>query len=200
MNPVAFTSVNQLRSEGQPATDQQIAFACSNIGNQVFNPGFELLDANDTSAAQGWSFISDESPLIMYFVDVNVTTGEQHTPNGTQLGRVVSEDPMASGRLYQPLTLCPNTTYQFGIWTRQADTLAECVATFAIGTTTVGTVEPQTYWTNAVYNPVNYTVGPGNQDGAVDLSLIVQCQGGSVSTSNPGTIEFDGVSVMAATS
>lgn len=192
--------MNQLRAEGQPASDEQIAFACSNIGNQIFNGGFELLDTNDASEAQGWSFIADESTSIMYFADVAVATDQQKTPNGTQLGRVVTEDATASGRLYQPLTLCPNTTYQFGVWTQQASQLSECVAVFEIATTTIGTVEPPMYWTNSIYNPVNYTVGPNSQDGAVDLSIIASCQGGSVSASSPGSIDFDEVSLMAVLS
>lgn len=194
---MAYTSVNQLRIEGQPATDQQIAFACSNVGNQIFNGGFELLDANDTSEAQGWSFVADESSSIIYFADVAVATDQQKTLNGAQLGRVITEDATASGRLYQPLTLCPNTTYQFGIWTQQASQLSECVVIFELGTTTIGTVEPPMYWTNSIYNPVNYTVGPGGQDGALDLSILMSCMGGSVSASDPGSVDFDEVSLMA---
>jgi len=194
---IASSGFNPLREEGQPATDQQITFACSNIGNQVFNGGFELINVTDPEAAQGWSFTSDEPSSIMYFTDVDVGTADQHTPNGTQLGRVISNDQTATGRLFQPLTLCPNTTYQFGIWTRQEDVLAECVATFEIASTVIGSVEPEPLWTDNIFDAANYTVGPRSQDGAVDLSIIISCLGDTVSDTSPGIIDFDDVSLTA---
>jgi len=195
--PTAYGGFKPLREEGQPATDQQIAWACSNVGNQVFNGGFELTNATDADAAQGWSFTSDEPSSVMYFTDVDVGTADQHTPNGSQLGRVTANDQTATGRLFQPLTLCPNTTYQFGIWTRQEDELAECVATFEIASTVIGIVEPETSWTNNIFDAANYTVGPGSQDGAVDLSIILSCLGDTVSDTSPGIVDFDDVSVTA---
>jgi hypothetical protein len=186
----AITSLNQLRIGGQPATDQQVSFACSNVGNQVFNGGFELVDSNGD--ALGWNFTTDDT-MAMFFVDAEDPT--QHTPGGSLDGQVVSESNTASGRLYQSLTLCPNTTYSFEAWTRQQDYLSECIATFQINMTAIGEVMPRTSWTNAMFDPMNYTVGPGQQDGAVDLSIFVRCLGDRTSDVDR-VIELDDISLV----
>lgn len=186
----AITSLSQLRVEGQPATDQQVSFACNNVGNQVFNGGFELIDSNGN--ALGWNFTTDDT-AVMFSVDAEDLT--QHTPGGSRDGQVVSESDTASSRLYQPLTLCPNTTYSFEVWTRQRDFLSECTATFQIDMTSIGMVIPGTSWTNAMSDPMNYTVGPGQQDGAVDLSVFVVCKGEGTSDVDR-VIEFDDISLI----
>lgn len=186
----AITSLSQLRIAGQPATDQQISFACNNVDNQVFNGGFELVDSNGD--ALGWNFTTDETS-VMFFVDAEDPT--QHTPDGNRDGQVVSDSDNTSGRLYQPLTLCPNSTYSFEAWTRQQDFLSECIATFQIGMTAIGTVMPGTFWTNAMSDPMNYTVGPGEQDGAVDLSIFVICSGEGTSGVDR-VIELDDISLV----
>ena len=190
----AITSLNQLRIEGQPATDQQVSFACNNVGNQVFNGEFELVDYNGD--AVGWDFTTDDV-AVMFFVDAEDPT--QHTPGGSRDGQVVSQSDTASGRLYQSLTLCPNTTYSFEAWTRQQDFLSECTATFQINVTVIGVVMPGTSWTNAISNSLNYTVGPGQQDGAVDLSIFVLCRGEGISDVDR-VIELDDISLVQLTS
>ena len=186
----AITSLSELRIGGQPATDQQVSFACNNVGNQIFNGGFELVDYDGD--ALGWSFTTDDT-AVMFFVDAEDAT--QHTPNGNRDGQVVSDSDTASGRLYQSLTLCPNTTYSFEAWTRQQNFLTECIATFQINMTAIGTVMPGTSWTNAMSDPMNYTVGPGEQDGAVDLSVFVICSGEGISDADR-VIELDDISLV----
>lgn len=186
----AITSLEQLRIEGQPATEQQVSFACNNVGNQVFNGGFELVDSNGD--ALGWNFTTDDT-VAMFFVDAEDPT--QHTPGGSRDGQVVSESDIASGRLYQSLTLCPNTTYSLEAWTRQQDFLSECIATFQINMTAIGTVMPGTPWTNAMSYPMNYTVGPGQQDGAVNLNVFVICSGDGTSDVDR-VIELDDISLV----
>jgi len=186
----AITSLNQLRIEGQPATDQQVSFACSNVGNQVFNGGFELVDSDGD--ALGWNFTTDDT-AVMFFVDAEDPT--QHTPGGNRDGHIVSESDTASGRLYQSLTLCPNTTYSFEVWTHQQGFLSECTATFQINMTAIGAVMPGTSWTNAMSHPMNYTVGPEQQDGAVDLNIFVKCLGEGGSDVDR-VIELDDISLV----
>jgi len=186
----AITSLNQLRIEGQPATDQQVSFACSNVGNQIFNGGFELVDS--TNDALGWNFTTDDT-VAMFFIDAEDST--QHTQDGNHDGQVVSQSDTASGRLYQPLTLCPNTTYSFEAWTRQQDFLSECIATFQINMTVIGTVMPGPSWTNAISDLMNYTVGPAQQDGAVTLSVFVTCLGDGTSDVDR-VMELDDISLV----
>jgi hypothetical protein len=167
----APTSASELRVEGTNATDGQVARACANVGNQIFNGDFELADSNDT--ASGWSFSADSS--LFYFLSFADNT--QHTYGGNHEGRFVSEDATASGRIYQPLTLCPNSTYSLTAWTRQVRQLAECTATFSISGEVVGQIMPSSMWGDYLSNAVNYTVGATNADASVDFAVAVSCTG-----------------------
>ena len=112
----------------------------------------------------------------------------EHTIGGSREARIVSTDNTATGRIIQPLTLCPNTTYNFSGWTRQSRVLAECQATFSLNGTAIGIVAPGNQWSSGIGNLKNYTVGYTPE---VDFTIDVKCTGGGVSDGSPGTIDFD---------
>ena len=183
--------MSELRIEGQNATATQIQRACTNVGNQIFNGEFEL--ASNTGNALGWTFSADSTSI--YFLDYADST--QHTPGGSREGRFVSEDATATARIYQPITLCPNATYALSSWIRQARSLAECTATFSIGSAVLGTIMPAAIvWQDTLFNAANYTVGPAVADASQDFVVSVQCAG-SGDANDERTIDIDDLSLEA---
>jgi hypothetical protein len=178
-------SADQLRRENERATPAQIDSSCKNIGNQIFNGEFELVDSN--SSPLGWGFATGSMQIMfMAFED-----DSQITPSGSWEGRIVSLDPSAVGRILQPLTLCPNTTYSFSGWTRQARVLAECSATFSISGSTIGSVSPGQVYGSGISNLKDYTADTAE----VDFEISVQCIG-SGDRNNTRTIDFDDLSLI----
>ncbi|KAF2434207.1 hypothetical protein EJ08DRAFT_730904 [Tothia fuscella] len=183
----SVTSLPQLRQPGEPATQADIDSSCAFIGNQIFNGEFELKDSN--SNPLGWGF-SRTSPKISFLSSEDPA---QHTDGGSRNGRIESTNSTAIGRIYQPLTLCPNTKYSLMAWTKQPRVLAECSAVFNLGGVEIGRVSPGQVWSSAASGGMTFTVGTNT---AVDFEIGVNCRG-SGDSGGKRVILFDDLDLSA---
>jgi hypothetical protein len=163
-------SLDQVRRPNTTATPDQVAWACNNIGNQIFNGGFELVD--DNSEPLGWGFETSTTDILPPTFNSTIDSS-QLTPGGSREGTIITYDTTSVGDVLQPLTLCPNSTYSFGAYTKVARVLAECTATFIINSEVIGIVSPSGQWGNGISNLIDFT--PDAPE--ADLQISVQCIG-----------------------
>jgi hypothetical protein len=182
-------SLDQVRRPNTSATPQQVDTSCNNIGNQIFNGEFEISDSS--SEPIGWGFATDSNDIILPIIFLAFEDRTQHTAGGSREGRIVSNDTAAVGRILQPLTLCPNSTYSLVAFTRQSRVLAECTATFFIGGENVGVVSPGQEWGSGMSNYRDYTADAPE----ADLEISVQCIG-SGDANGRRVIDFDDLSLV----
>jgi hypothetical protein len=184
-----------VRQSGALATREQIDAACVSNSNAVFNEDFELEDDNN---ALGWAVKPDDA-----FISFRTyPSDDQHTPSGRRSGRVLSAAPGRKVAISTPVTLCPGQQYKLSSFNRQANLLAQCTVTYAIGDDTIYTASPQEVWLEAPKSEF-YTAGDTPEDVSVDLSTTVECagQGGApAGTDDDGfmVVEFDDVSLTKA--
>lgn len=173
------------------ATPEQIAAACADKGNIIFNPAFELEDDNN---AFGWS----SKPQDDFISFRTFPSTDQHTVNGTRSGRVLSA---AAGRtivISQPVTLCPGKQYSFSAYNRQGNLLAECKLEYSLGNKTVFTASPQEGW---LRSSAFYVAGNTPNDVSIDGKIKVTCAGSDGATTGTDesgfmVAEFDDVSLV----
>ena len=177
----ATAALPDLRKVNATATDAQISRACANKGNLVYNSGFDAAD--NAGAPLDW--FSNQNGRDSRFDAYNST--RQHAGSSTHSARVILTASDTSITISQPLTLCPNTRYQFSSWDRQADLLSECQTAYGIGGYTLFAVFPQEFWRQ---HNATFTTGATPQDCSLDLSISVVCRG------NGGSLVGDGSSGM----
>lgn len=127
---------------------------------------------SDSGAVPGWT-VDTSDPVI------SVESEQNPEGNGTiaqfrsaVVGRTLS--------ITQPITLCPDSQYSLSALNRQANVLAKCNATYAVGSDVVFTVTPQQSWL-----PTSgfFTAGSGATGASVNLTITASCAG------------FDGIAV-----
>jgi hypothetical protein len=188
-----FQPLYEPRIAGQPATPDQIAAACNYTGNQIYNGGFELTITTQQGLTepQDYGWITNDATHVQF---MDTTEPDQLTPGGSRVAQFAADSSTATGILWQPLTLCPNKSYEFSANARQNFTLDDCTASFTIGDFSLGSLDPGEQWTNTLTNPAIYAVGPDAANASVNLEITMQCSG--ISYGNYGVLELDQLALV----
>jgi hypothetical protein len=192
-NAAPFQPPFEPRLAGQPATPSQIAAACNYTGNQIYNGGFEqtITTQEGLTEPQDYGWITNDAAHVQF---VDTTEPDQLTPSGSRVAQFQADASTATGILWQPLTLCPNKSYEFSASARQNFTLDDCSASFTIGSFSVGSLDPGKDWMSTLSNPAVYSVGPYPANSSVNLQVSMACNG--ISYGNYGILELDQLSLV----